>query len=245
MLFHDQVFTTFARRGETLIWANVKRDEKTDLVELTTADDSLGILPVSTPRPTSGVFLGYTEGGIEFDPGTEFSEDSSGGVITPYRAFASSEKIRITGSLLFSKYEEALKFLRPLGRDEGSRYRYGGGIFPRITSLFLLVTDDSNPNLAACHYIYRGYFVPTRRNYGRASEYKAISFEYRALRAFMPNSNCYRPGETAVGVVWWINTTTLNETDPSIVFQDTGQKSLLISVRNPWWTVTAFPSGIF
>lgn len=179
------------------------------------------------PRPTTGVYLGRTEGGTSFDINEGEEEIKANGSVTVTDSFINSLTLQVKTKLAFNGDTAITKYSSIGGVDLGYRRFIGRRTEKPRYTLLVAITDFYNPDESKrdiIHYIllFRGRFSTTSIQYGPGHNYVDLQYNVESANT----GACLFPEGMDFGHEFY-----LNRYDPTI----------LVDPDNPTVSVTSNP----
>jgi len=209
-------------------------------VTLTRSEDPRGLVPLGIPRPTTGTYLGWTEGGVLLVPGITIAGDKVNGSTVESNPKVTEQKPLVTCRLQLTNDRTAIKIATyPPGYNTGTGFKTGSVIDVSQRNLFVIICNRFDPNFALARLYYNGYFVPTTWNTGGLSERQAIDMTYTVTRGYKTNTTCLNE---LLWEEWDFNIWTLEEGENPGVGNEV--PDFLAPTRSDWYAPYV-PSGAF
>lgn len=206
-----EVASNTLQLGETWIWCDAGPLDENDFIELTYANHPDGLVPFGTVRPSSGTFMGYQQGGTEFDPGVSIQFDPTGFSTGPRQAYINTEAVKVTAQLNWDGRREVKRLLELPGPQTGSSSYFGGETEFDQHNLVLINLNRFKPNVIEVIVLWTGIFEPMKRILGGISEHNPLPMTFYSLAADDPdNATCLRPPGERNGRIYYVRADTVD-----------------------------------
>lgn len=192
-----------------------------DRVTLTRSPDPNHWIPVGRSRPTTGDYLGESQGGVEISYGLQYSKSTAGTTPNGYKATITAEDFKVTGNILSNGSSYIRRLFEPPGLKSAYSSYAGGETEFEEHSLLILMHNYFKSGYVECWLFFNGFFNVNGFRTGSVRNLETISMEFVALDGMDPETpTCLRPAGQRVYHRWYEDPVTGLLVDPDEIETD-------------------------